>query len=202
MGCKRVLISDDYYPALEQPNVELVTDAIAEVTPSGVVTADGSEHEVDAIIFGTGFHVTDLPIAQLVRGRDGRPLAEAWQGSPQAYLGTTVAGFPNLFLLLGPNTGLGHNSVVFMIEAQINYVLECARAHAARRRWRRSRCAPEVQAAFNERRPARACRAPSGPPAAARAGTSTPRAATPRSGPASHGRTGSGRSTSTLRTMR
>jgi cation diffusion facilitator CzcD-associated flavoprotein CzcO len=123
MGCKRVLRSDDYYPALACDNVDVVTDAIAEVRAGGVVTRDGVEHPADVIVFGTGFRVTDLPIAERIRGRDGRSLAERWQGSPQAYRGTTVSGFPNLFLLLGPNTGLGHNSVVLMIESQINYVL-------------------------------------------------------------------------------
>ncbi|WP_432828402.1 flavin-containing monooxygenase [Dactylosporangium sp. CA-092794] len=123
MGCKRILKSDDYYPALTRDNVELVTEAVTEVRPHAVVTADGAEHPADVIVFGTGFRVTDLPIAERIRGRDGRTLAECWQGSPQAYRGTTVAGFPNLFLLLGPNTGLGHNSVVLMIESQLHYVL-------------------------------------------------------------------------------
>jgi cation diffusion facilitator CzcD-associated flavoprotein CzcO len=127
MGCKRVLRSDDYLPALTQPNVDVVTAGIREVTPTGIVTADGVEHPVDTIIFGTGFHVTDPPIGDTVRGRDGRSLAEVWQGSPEAYLGTSVAGFPNLFLLLGPSTGLGHTSVVYMIEAQLRYVLDALR---------------------------------------------------------------------------
>ncbi|GAA3242865.1 flavin-containing monooxygenase [Dactylosporangium siamense] len=127
MGCKRVLKSNTYYPALARDNVDVVTEPIAEIRPQGIVTRDGVEHEVDTIIFGTGFRVTDLPIAERVRGRDGRSLAEVWQGSPEAYRGTTVAGFPNLFLLLGPNTGLGHNSVVLMIEAQIEYILGALR---------------------------------------------------------------------------
>src|SRR4051812_46203601 len=97
LGCKRVVISNDYFPTLMQPNVELVTDGIAEVRASSVVTADGAEREVDTIIFGTGFRVTDPPSAHLVRGRDGRTLAETWQGSMEAHLGTTIAGFPNLF---------------------------------------------------------------------------------------------------------
>ncbi len=122
MGCKRVLISSDFYPALTQPNVTLVTDPISEIRPHGIATDDGVEHEVDTIVFGTGFHVTDSPIAARVRGRDGRTLAETWNGSPRAHLGTTVTGFPNLFILLGPNTGLGHNSVVYMIEAQIEHL--------------------------------------------------------------------------------
>jgi cation diffusion facilitator CzcD-associated flavoprotein CzcO len=126
-GCKRILISNDYLPALSQPNVEVVTDAIAEVRPRSIVTADGAEREVDAIIFGTGFHVTDFPIAQRIFGRVGRTLAETWDGSGQAHRGTTVAGFPNLFLLLGPNTGLGHTSVVLMAEAQVGYVMKALR---------------------------------------------------------------------------
>jgi cation diffusion facilitator CzcD-associated flavoprotein CzcO len=125
MGCKRVLISDDYYPALTQPNVELVTDGIREIRERSIVTADGTEREVDTIIFGTGFHVTDAPIAARVHGRDGRSLAEHWsETGAQAYLGTTVTGFPNLFFMKGPNTGLGHNSQVFMIESQVNYILD------------------------------------------------------------------------------
>ena len=129
LGCKRVLLSNDYYPALSQDNVEVVTDRIVEVTETGVVAQapDGTrtEHEVDTIIFGTGFRVTDPPVAHVVTGRDGRTLAESWAaGGMQALRGTTVAGFPNLFFLVGPNTGLGHNSIVYMIESQVGYVLD------------------------------------------------------------------------------
>jgi cation diffusion facilitator CzcD-associated flavoprotein CzcO len=127
MGCKRVLLSNDWFPALQRDNVELVTDGIAEVRERSIVAADGTEREVDTIIFGTGFRVTDMPFAERVRGREGRTLAEEWQDGMQAHKGTTIAGFPNLFMLLGPNTGLGHNSVVFMIEAQITYVAEALR---------------------------------------------------------------------------
>jgi len=127
MGCKRILLSNDFYPAVAQPNVDVVTSPIAEVRPRSIVTADGVERAVDAIIFGTGFRVTDPPIAASIRGRDGRTLRESWAGSPQAHLGITVAGFPNLFLLLGPNTGLGHNSVVYMTEAQIAHVIGALR---------------------------------------------------------------------------
>ncbi len=121
-GCKRILISNDYLPSLTRENVEVVTSGIAEIRERSVVAADGTEREVDTIILGTGFHVTDLPIAERVRGRDGRSLAEHWDGSLQALRGTTVAGFPNLFFLLGPNTGLGHTSVVLMAEAQARYI--------------------------------------------------------------------------------
>jgi cation diffusion facilitator CzcD-associated flavoprotein CzcO len=127
IGCKRILISNAYYPALGQPNVEVVTDGIASISENGIVTADGREREIDTIILGTGFHVTDMPVAEWIYGGDGRTLAEVWQGSPQAYLGSTVVGFPNLFLMVGPNTGLGHNSIVFMIESQLHYLMDCLR---------------------------------------------------------------------------
>jgi cation diffusion facilitator CzcD-associated flavoprotein CzcO len=123
MGCKRILISDNYYPALEQPNVELVTDGIAEVREHSIVTTAGVEHTVDTIIFGTGFEVTKPPIARRIRGREGRTLAEHWSTSMTAYKGTCVPGFPNFAMMTGPNTGLGHNSMVFMIESQLNYVM-------------------------------------------------------------------------------
>jgi cation diffusion facilitator CzcD-associated flavoprotein CzcO len=127
MGCKRVLLSNDYLPVLTRANVAVVTEPIREVRPGGVVTADGVEHEVDTIIFGTGFHVTEPPVARTIVGRDGRRLSEAWSPTMRAYLGTSVAGFPNLFLLLGPNTGLGHTSVVLMVESQIAQVLKALR---------------------------------------------------------------------------
>jgi cation diffusion facilitator CzcD-associated flavoprotein CzcO len=123
IGCKRILPSNKWYPALGRDNVELVTDGIAEITPTGYVTTDGTKHEVDTLIFATGFYVTDIPLANIVTGKQGRTLAEVWDRSPQAYRGSTMTGFPNLFLLVGPNVGLGHNSIVFMIEAQLSYVL-------------------------------------------------------------------------------
>jgi cation diffusion facilitator CzcD-associated flavoprotein CzcO len=122
MGCKRILISNDYYPALTRDDVDVITEGIREVRGNVIVAGDGTEREVDTIVYGTGFHVTDLPIATKIRGRDGRTLDELWQGSPEAFNGTSVPGYPNLFLLMGPNTGLGHTSVVFMIESQIEYV--------------------------------------------------------------------------------
>ena len=123
LGCKRILPSNEWYPAITQPNVELVPSAVTEIRPDGVVGADGVLHEADTLIFATGFHVTDAPFAQFIRGRDGQRLDDLWQGSPQAYRGGAVPGFPNLFWMIGPNTGLGHNSMVFMIEAHLNYVL-------------------------------------------------------------------------------
>ncbi|HEX4724253.1 MAG TPA: NAD(P)/FAD-dependent oxidoreductase [Pseudonocardiaceae bacterium] len=125
MGCKRVLVSNDYYPSLARDNVEVVTEGVTEITQHGVVAGDGTEREVDAIIFGTGFHVTDAFDNLDVIGRDGRNLGKEWAAEGmRTHLGITVNGFPNLFFLLGPNTGLGHNSVVFMIESQIRYVFD------------------------------------------------------------------------------
>jgi cation diffusion facilitator CzcD-associated flavoprotein CzcO len=125
IGCKRILISNDYYPTLCRPNVSLTTSAIREVRPHSIVTADGTEHEVDAIILGTGFHVVDALTNQPIVGANGLKISDAWADGPKAYHGITVSGFPNLFLLVGPNTGLGHNSIVFMIETQIRHVLRC-----------------------------------------------------------------------------
>ena len=130
--------------------MELVTDAITEIRPNGYVTSDGTLHEVDTIIFATGFFVTDIPLANIVTGKEGKRLSEVWHRSPQAYRGTAMAGFPNLFLLVGPNVGLGHNSIVFMIEAQITYVLgalEQMRAHGAGR----VEVRPDAVVAYNNR---------------------------------------------------
>ncbi|WP_121255946.1 flavin-containing monooxygenase [Nocardioides ferulae] len=128
IGCKRILISNTYYPALAADNVELVTDRIARVTADGIVTTDGVERPVDVLIVATGFHTTDLPITDHVRGRDGRTMAEVFaQHGMAAYKGTTVPDFPNLFMLVGPNTGLGHSSMVFMIESQVGYLVDAVR---------------------------------------------------------------------------
>jgi cation diffusion facilitator CzcD-associated flavoprotein CzcO len=122
LGCKRVLASNTWYPALGAENVDVVDTGVREVTSDGIVDQAGVHHRADTIIFGTGFRATDSPISHVITGRSGETLAEAWKGSPQAHLGMSVTGFPNLFLLLGPNTGLGHNSVLLMIEAQVAYL--------------------------------------------------------------------------------
>ena len=127
IGCKRILPSNKWYPALAEPNVELVTSGIKEVRPRSIVTEDGVERQVDTIIFSTGFQVTEMPVGKFVRDAEGRSLDDVWKGSPRAHLGTTVAGFPNFFLLLGPNTGLGHSSMVYMIESQIAHVMQALR---------------------------------------------------------------------------
>ncbi|MDE2131140.1 MAG: NAD(P)/FAD-dependent oxidoreductase [Betaproteobacteria bacterium] len=136
MGCKRILLSDDYYPALQRPNVTLVTDPIVRITPGGVVSADGGEHAADVLVFATGFRHAEVPSEPVIRGLGGKTLQHVWRERRVAYLGSAVAGFPNFFLLGGPNSGLGHNSVVFMIEAQAHWILQALRA--ARRRQART----------------------------------------------------------------
>lgn len=123
-GCKRVLISDDYLRSLDQSNVSLVTDGIRSITKRGLIDNTGAEHQVDVIIFGTGFRTSHLPLTDRTYGPDGRTMAEAWGTSPTAYLGTSVAGFPNIYLIHGPNIGLGHNSVIHMFESQANYIAD------------------------------------------------------------------------------
>lgn len=123
MGCKRVLVSNDYYPALARPNVEVLTGGLKAVTETGIVNADGTERDVDAIIFATGFQASEHNAPFEIRGLDNRDLREEWAPGGEAYLGTTVSGFPNLFIFVGPNTGLGHNSIIHIIESQATYVL-------------------------------------------------------------------------------
>jgi cation diffusion facilitator CzcD-associated flavoprotein CzcO len=124
IGCKRILVSSAYYPALTRPTVSLETSAITSVEGNTIVTADGGRHDVDVIIGGTGFTATEPSVARVVRGRDGRTLSEHWAGHSSALRGTAVPGFPNFFLINGPNTVLGHNSMVYMIEAQVDFILQ------------------------------------------------------------------------------
>jgi cation diffusion facilitator CzcD-associated flavoprotein CzcO len=148
LGCKRLIYSNDFYPALMRPNVELVADAIERVTPQGIVTSDGRERPLDAMVCATGFDSTH-PLASVeVSGAGGRTLRQAWADGPEAYRGITVAGFPNLFLLLGPNTGTGHTSTLLYVEPQVRYVVACLqRLRAGGHRWLDVRA--EVQAAHN-----------------------------------------------------
>ncbi|MFF4017975.1 flavin-containing monooxygenase [Streptomyces sp. NPDC001843] len=128
IGCKRILLSSEYYPALARPNVDVVASGLAEVRGSTVVGADGSEAEVDAIVFGTGFHVTDMPIAERVVGAEGVTLAEAWKkDGMQALRGTSAAGFPNWLSIIGPNSGLANSSMILIIESQLNYMADFVR---------------------------------------------------------------------------
>ncbi|WP_420472678.1 alpha/beta hydrolase fold domain-containing protein [Noviherbaspirillum sp. ST9] len=149
IGCKRILISNDYFPALARPNVDVVTSGITRVREHSIVGGDGVEYPVDAIIYGTGFRVTEQLSPVRLIGRNGVDINEAWRDGPQAHLGLMSAGFPNLFMLLGPNTGLGHNSVVFMAEQQIRHAMDCLRLMRAQGKTR-----IEVQAGaqrqFNE----------------------------------------------------
>jgi cation diffusion facilitator CzcD-associated flavoprotein CzcO len=149
LGCRRILIANDWYPTLRQPHVHVVTDPVDRIEPDAVV-AGGERHPVDTLVFGTGFRSTEFLGRIEVAGRDGRRLADEWVDGAEAHLGITVTGFPNLFLLYGPNTNLGHNSIVFMLERQIGYVVRCLTDMAERGvRWRDVR--PQVQAASNAR---------------------------------------------------
>ncbi len=124
-GCKRVLISNDYYEAVQRPNVDLVTVGIKRVVPRGVEMVDGSVVVVDAIVYCTGFEAAECAAPFELKGIDGQDLNDEWKSGAEAYLGMTVTGFPNMFMIVGPNTGLGHSSMVFMIESQIAYILSC-----------------------------------------------------------------------------
>ncbi len=127
IGCKRILLSSTFYPALARPHVDLVASGLKEVRGSVLVAADGTEAEVDAIVFSTGFHVTDLPIAERVVGADGRSLADTWKDGMASLRGATAAGFPNWMTIIGPNTGLGNTSMILMIESQLNYMADYLR---------------------------------------------------------------------------
>jgi cation diffusion facilitator CzcD-associated flavoprotein CzcO len=144
-----VLLSDEYYPALQRETVTLETGSIAAIVSDGITMADGTHHRLDALVFATGFDVVGGFQRTEVIGREGRRLAEAWADGMQAYQGITVAGFPNYFILLGPNTGIGHNSIIAMIEIQVQHVLDCLKALGSGRRAIEVRAA--AQARFVER---------------------------------------------------
>jgi cation diffusion facilitator CzcD-associated flavoprotein CzcO len=127
VGARRVLFNDDYYPALGRANVRLVTEPIESIVADGVRTRDGELHAADVIIYATGFRTTDFLAPIRITGRNGRELREEWRHGAHAYLGVTVSGFPNFFMLNGPNTNLGHNSILVMIEAQAGYVVDAIR---------------------------------------------------------------------------
>jgi cation diffusion facilitator CzcD-associated flavoprotein CzcO len=122
-GCKRILISDDYYAAIQRPNVELIASPLAEIREHSVVAAEGTERPADAIVYATGFKATEGLAPVRIYGRSGMEIGDVWRDGMSAYLGTSVAGFPNMFFIIGPNTGLGHNSMIFMMEAQYRYIL-------------------------------------------------------------------------------
>ncbi len=149
LGCKRILISNDYYPALCRHNVSVVTEAISEVTAHAIKTKDGQHHEVDAIIYGTGFAATDFLAPMKITGRDGIELNQAWRDGAEAYLGMTVHGFPNLFMLYGPNTNLGHNSIVYMLECQFAYIMD-ALQQMRRQQWQTVEVKAQTQSVYNQ----------------------------------------------------
>jgi cation diffusion facilitator CzcD-associated flavoprotein CzcO len=128
IGGKRILIHDDFYPALNRPNVRVVSDAIDRITEAGVRTADGTEHELDAIVLATGFKTNPFLAPMRLVGLGGRSLEDDWSGGAKAYYGITVSGYPSFFMLYGPNTNLGHNSIIFMMECQATYVLKAIEA--------------------------------------------------------------------------
>ncbi len=148
IGCKRILLSNNYYPALSKPNVEVVTDSIVRVEKDAIVTANNERRQVDAIILSTGFEASEYPKGFVVKGLQGKSLEEAWKDGPEAYLGTVVTDFPNLFFIIGPNTGLGHTSMIYMIESQVNFIVDSVKKLAAKKAsWMNVK--PEVQTRYN-----------------------------------------------------
>ncbi len=148
VGAKRLLLSDDYYATLQRDHVDLVTEPIESIGPRGPITRDGTRYDVDVIVYATGFHSTEFLAPMRIAGARGRPLADAWRDGAEAYLGMSVAGFPNFFMTYGPNTNLGHNSIIFMIECQTRYIIDCLRQMHARG-LRAIDVRPDVQAAYN-----------------------------------------------------
>ncbi len=149
MGCKRITPSKEYYPALLRSNVDVVTSGINRVEGNTIFTADGNHYEADAIVLATGFKAADAPVDFVVKGRGGRILAEDWKEGPEAYYGAAVTGYPNLFFLIGPNTGLGHNSMIFVIESQVNYIMDALKK-LKQRKAKFMDVKPEVQKAYND----------------------------------------------------
>lgn len=149
MGCKRILISNDYLQSLNRPNVSVVTEKITRLVPQGVETAGGTVHEADLIIYATGFHTTEFLSPVRITGRTGVTLDEEWKNGAEAYYGVAVSGFPNFFMLYGPNTNLGHNSIIFMMEQQTSYILKCVK-EIARKNIKFLDVKRDVMRAFND----------------------------------------------------
>jgi cation diffusion facilitator CzcD-associated flavoprotein CzcO len=148
IGCKRVLISNTWYPALQRPNVALITEGIAKIEGNTIISTDGTRREVDVLVLATGFYATENPIGSCIYGRDGLLLSEAWKDGEEAYLGTLVKEFPNFFFIVGPNTGLGHSSMIYMIEAQVAYIQSLFR-HMTAASATTLEVSPAVQDAYN-----------------------------------------------------
>lgn len=149
MGCKRILMSNDYYPALCQSNVRVISGGVQAINNNGVIDSQGREHNVDVIIFGTGFQATEFLAPMTITGRHGQTVNNAWRDGAEAYLGITVHGFPNLFMLYGPNTNLGHNSIIYMLESQFRYITQCLTTLHQQQPVLEVRA--EVQQAFNKK---------------------------------------------------
>ncbi|MQY26413.1 flavin-containing monooxygenase [Nocardia aurantia] len=150
IGCKRILLSSDFYPALQQPNAALVTAPIEQFAAGGIRTADGEFHAADVVILGTGFDTENRCASEHIVGRDGITIQEAWRDGMQAYLGMTVTGFPNFFMIMGPNSGGGSQSILFVIETQIRYITRCLRLMRSRGTTR-FEVRESVQRDFNDR---------------------------------------------------
>lgn len=148
IGCKRILISNDWYPALQQPNCELIDTGIAKISANGIIDKNGNERAVDLIILNTGFYATDNPVWQNFIGKNKQSLAARWSEGEEAYLGTTVSGFPNLFIMIGPNTVLGHSSMIYMIESQARHVMDCLK-YLRNNHYRSIEVKDDVLAAYN-----------------------------------------------------
>jgi cation diffusion facilitator CzcD-associated flavoprotein CzcO len=153
IGCKRAIFSDAYLPALDRPNVDVVTDSIAEVRPHSILTRGGEEIEIDAIIYGTGFQSAGAAYERFI-GRDGLSIADLYEKQPRSYLGTTISGFPNFFFTLGPFGAAGNQSAIYMIESQIGYIVDALRT-VRERNATRVEVRPAVQDAFIEEMEAR-----------------------------------------------
>ncbi|MER5767523.1 flavin-containing monooxygenase [Streptomyces sp. NPDC001985] len=158
IGCKRILLSSDYYPAIVRPNVDVVTSGLAQVRGSTLIASDGTTAEADAIVFGTGFRVTDMPIADRVVGVGGTTLAEAWKDGMRSLRGATAEGFPNWMTIIGPNTGLGNSSMILMIESQLNYMADYLRQLSVLGRRTALAARPGAVGAWNRRVQARMTR--------------------------------------------
>lgn len=149
LGCKRILLSNDFYPSIQRPNVSVITTGIQEIDEKGIVMKDGSKVSLDVIVTATGFKVSEDVVPFEVKGKNGLRLEEAWKNGPEAYLGTTIKGFPNLFLVVGPNTGLAHSSMVYMIEAQVNYIMKAIHYMKAKR-IETLEVKPQIHDSYNE----------------------------------------------------
>jgi cation diffusion facilitator CzcD-associated flavoprotein CzcO len=150
MGCKRILMANDYYPALAKEHVEVITDSISSIDQQGITTSDGKHRPVDVIIYCTGFYAAENVLQFDIIGKEGRNLDQEWQDGAEAYLGTAVSGYPNMFIIVGPNTGLGHNSMIYMIESQVHYIMEALK-YARKNDVQLLDVKPEVQKQYNEK---------------------------------------------------